>query len=118
MPRYDGSYKKLTEMYHQGIKSITCDRGTEFVNEFQVRLVEDTFGYNFYYVNPYAPHERGSNENDNGLLRESFPKPFNFKNGSQRAVDKAVESLYNRPIKILKWKKPAKKFKLEYARIT
>ncbi|EOO1341742.1 IS30 family transposase, partial [Escherichia coli] len=54
--------KKLIEMYPQGVKSITCDRGTEFVNQFQVGLIEDTFGCNIYYANPYAPHERGSNE--------------------------------------------------------
>lgn len=110
--------KKLIEMYPQGVKSITCDRGTEFVNQFQVGLIEDTFGCNIYYANPYAPHERGSNENHNGLLRGYFPKPFNFKNVSQRIVDDAVESLNTRPRKILKWKTPAQKFKLEYARIT
>lgn len=60
-----------------------------------------------YYANPYAPHERGSNENHNGLLREYFPKPFNFKNVSQRIVDDAVENLNTRPRKILKWKTPA-----------
>ena len=59
-------------MYPQGVKSITCDRGTEFVNQFQVGLIEDTFGCKIYYANPYAPHERGSNENHNGLLREYF----------------------------------------------
>ncbi|WP_416336565.1 transposase, partial [Enterococcus faecalis] len=69
-------------------------------------------------ANPYAPHERGSNENHNGLLREYFPKPFNFKNVSQRIVDDAVENLNTRPRKILNWKTPAQKFKLEYARIT
>ena len=110
--------KKLIEMYPQGVKSITCDRGTEFVNQFQVGLIEDTYGCNIYYANPYAPHERGSNENHNGLLREYFPKPFNFKTVSQRIVDDAVESLNTRPRKILKWKTPAQKFKLEYARIT
>ncbi|MGM0209222.1 hypothetical protein IGI96_003746 [Enterococcus sp. DIV0421] len=43
---------------------------------------------------------------------------YQFKNISQRIVDDAVENLNTRPRKILKWKTPAQKFKLKYARIT
>lgn len=110
--------KRLVELYPQGVKSITCDRGTEFVNQFNIGTLEDTFGCKIYYANPYAPYERGSNENHNGLLREYFPKPFNFKNVSQRKIDEAVFSMNTRPRKILGWKTPAHKFKLEYAKVT
>lgn len=110
--------KRLIELYPQGVKSITCDRGTEFVNQFNIGTLEDTFGCKIYYANPYAPYERGSNENHNGLLREYFPKPFNFKNVSQRKIDEAVFSMNTRPRKVLGWKTPEHKFKLEYAKVT
>ncbi len=50
--------KRLVEMYPHGVKSITCDRGSEFVNQFEIGLIEDTFDCKIYYANPCAPHER------------------------------------------------------------
>ncbi len=64
--------KRLVEMYPHGVKSITCDRGSEFVNQFEIGLIEDTFDCKIYYANPCAPHERGSNENHNGLRENIF----------------------------------------------
>ncbi|WPH53423.1 IS30 family transposase [Enterococcus faecalis] len=103
-------------MYPHGVKSITCDRGSEFVNQFEIGLIEDTFDCKIYYANPCAPHERGSNENHNGLLREYFPKPSNFKNISQNKINQAVQSMNLRPRKIFKWKSPQHKFNLEYSK--
>ncbi|MDL4925255.1 IS30 family transposase [Enterococcus faecalis] len=108
--------KRLVEMYPHGVKSITCDRGSEFVNQFEIGLIEDTFDCKIYYANPCAPHERGSNENHNGLLREYFPKPSNFKNISQNKINQAVQSMNLRPRKIFKWKSPQHKFNLEYSK--
>ncbi len=108
--------KRLVKMYPHGVKSITCDRGSEFVNQFEIGLIEDTFDCKIYYANPCAPHERGSNENHNGLLREYFPKPSNFKNISQNKINQAVQSMNLRPRKIFKWKSPQHKFNLEYSK--
>ena len=102
--------KRLVEMYPHGVKSITCDRGSEFVNQFEIGLIEK-----IYYANPCAPHERGSNENHNGLLREYFPKPSDFKNISQNKIDQAVQSMNLRPRQLFKWKSPQHKFNLEYS---
>ena len=110
--------KRLVEMYPNGVKTITCDRGSEFVNQFEIGLIEDTFDCKIYYANPYAPHERGSNENHNGLLREYFPKPSNFKNISQHKINQAVQSMNLRPRKLFKWKSPQFKFDLEYSKIS
>lgn len=32
--------KRLVEMYPHGVKSITCDRGSEFVNQFELDLLK------------------------------------------------------------------------------
>ncbi|MDH6365847.1 IS30 family transposase [Enterococcus sp. PF1-24] len=122
IPRKDAvsmmkAINQLIKMYPKGIKSITCDRGTEFVNRFKVGTIEDTFGIKVYFAHPYAPHERGSNEYHNGLLREYFPKPSNFNRVTQEDINQATNYLNNRPRKNLKWKTPQYRFNLEYAKL-
>lgn len=95
--------KRLVEMYSHVVKSITCDSGSEFFNQFKSGLIEDTFDWKIYYANPSSPYEHGygSNENNNGLLRKYFPKPSNFKNISQSKIDQAVQSMNLRLRKFL-----------------
>ena len=50
------------------ISSITSDNGAEF------SLLSDLEGVDIYFAHPYSSHERGTNENFNGLLREFLPK--------------------------------------------
>lgn len=80
-------------------------------------LLEDTFGLKIYYARPYSPHERGSNEYHNGLLRQYFPKLSNFRKISQTMIDQAILKLNTWPRKTLKWKSPQHKFNLEYEKI-
>ena len=53
-------------------KSITPDRGKEFSKHREVTEQLDSIP--FYFADPHAPWQRGTNENTNGLLREYFPK--------------------------------------------
>lgn len=62
----NSAVKKLLTQYP--ISSITADNGSEF------SLLSDLKGINVYFAHPYSSHERGSNENFNGLLREFLPK--------------------------------------------
>lgn len=112
-----GAIKQLIEMYPRAVKSITCDRGSEFVNQFNIGVIENTFGCKIYYANAYAPHERGSNENHNGLLREFFPKPSNFKSITQKRITDATDNLNLRPRKMHDWKSSFHKFQIEYMKI-
>lgn len=50
------------------IKSITADNGTEFA------LLSELEGVDSYFAHALSYHERGTNENFNGLLREFVPK--------------------------------------------
>ncbi|HFT5971065.1 TPA: IS30 family transposase, partial [Streptococcus pyogenes] len=50
------------------IASTTADNGSEF------SLLSDLKAIDVYFAHPYSSHERGTNENFNGLLREYGPK--------------------------------------------
>jgi len=65
--------KKLLLEFPGAVKTITCDRGSEFTNPIYVSKLERK-GISIFFAKPYAPDERGSNKNHNGLLREYYPK--------------------------------------------
>jgi IS30 family transposase len=108
--------ERLIEMYPTAVKSITCDRGVDFVNFHNVSYMENTYGTKIYFAHPYAPHERGSNEYHNGLLREYFPKPTDFNKISQTKINQSTNEINDRPRKLFKWKSANHKFHLEYAK--
>ena len=49
----------------------------------------------------YASWQRGTNENTNGLLRELYPKRFNFSTITQNELDIVVNIINNKPPNIL-----------------
>lgn len=53
------------------LKTFTVDLSKEFTCYKQI---ENEFGIPMYFTDAYAAWQRGSNENNNGLLREFFPK--------------------------------------------
>ena len=87
----------------QPLHSITPDRGREFRRHGNVTK---ELGVEFYFPKPRHPWERGTNENTNGLLREYFPKGFDFNELSEAQLQAAVEKLNKRPRKCLGYKTP------------
>lgn len=77
--------------------SLTPDHGSEFT---RLNDIQDDLGVLIYQPDPYAPHQRGSNENLNGLLREYFPKNSNLDNISDSTIDDWQLKLNQRPKKI------------------
>lgn len=76
--------------------TLTRDRGTENVKYEQVvkELKIDVF-----FAHPYCSHERGSNENCNGLFRRFFPKKTDFDKVSEQAIAQVEYLLNTRPRK-------------------
>lgn len=89
-------------------KSITPDRGKEFSRHREVTEQLDSIP--FYFADPHAPWQRGTNENTNGLLREYFPKTEDLTTCSKQYIDTCIEKLNKRPRKCLGWKTPYELF--------
>ena len=85
------------------LKSITPDRGREF--QLHGNVTEE-FGVEFYFPPPHQPWQRGTNENTNGLLREYFPKGYDFNTLSDEDLQAVVDQLNKRPRKCLGYKTP------------
>ena len=60
-----------------------------------------------YFADPYSSWQRGTNENTNGLIREFYPKKFDFAKITPNELDIVVNIINNRPRKCLRYKTPA-----------
>lgn len=89
------------------IKSFTPDQGNEFKKH---ALVTEALGIEFYFPPSHSPWYRGSNENTNGLLREYFPKHFDFSHVSDDEIQQIILNLNTRPRKCLNWMTPFELF--------
>lgn len=88
-------------------ETITYDNGSEFA---AFECIESDIGTKVYFAYPGKPHQRGCNENANGLLRQFFPKGSSFVKVRQRDVDKAVLLINTRPRKRLGYRTPLEVF--------
>ena len=85
------------------IHTITSDNGKEFANHQQIA---EKLIIAFYFAKPYHSWQRGANENLNGLVRQYFPKKYDFALISNQHVNEVVTILNNRPRKRFGFKSP------------
>lgn len=88
-------------------KTITFDNGTEFS---AWENIEKKTNMTIYFAYPYHSWERGTNENTNGLIRQYFPKKYDFNLISSKELDYVVKKLNDRPRKRLKFRTPKEVF--------
>lgn len=89
------------------VKTITPDRGKEFSKHPEITKM---IGVPFYFPDPHAPWQRGTNENTNGLIREYLPKKESMDEISDETINKYIDKINMRPKKILGWKTPYEVF--------
>lgn len=100
--KYKYKFKKI-------FKSITMDNGSEFLDMVSLEgscLKEGTKRTTCYYAHPYSSWERGSNENQNKLIRRFIPKGFNIGKLTNKDVKRIENWMNNYPRKILGYKSP------------
>lgn len=98
----------LSALPKEKCRSITPDRGKEFSGHDLV--TQELGGLPFYFPDPHAPWQRGTNENTNGLLREYLPKSFEIALPSDCEIAAFIRKLNFRPRKCLGWKTPFEVF--------
>ena len=103
----------LGQFDSHNLKSLTVDRGKEFAGYLEL---EDKLNLDVYFADAYSSWQRGTNENTNGLIREFFPKKFDFSTINQDDVDIVENILNNRPRKCLGYKTPIESFNEEQAK--
>ena len=90
--------RTLSEFPPELVKTITCDRGTEFANW---REIEEKLNCDVYFADPYCAWQKGTNENSNGLLREFYPKGKNLSRVSPATLKRNLALINARPRKVL-----------------
>ena len=85
------------------LRSITNDNGSEFQDGFQ-------FNVPVYYCDPRSPHQRGTVENQIGLVRQYITRKTDLTQLSDEQIQAIENKLNHRPRKCLDWKTPHEVF--------
>ena len=89
------------------VHTITVDNGKEFCQHEQIAAGLQA---RIYFAHPYASWERGLNENTNGLVRQYFPKKYEFARITDKDLQQVEDLLNNRPRKTLGYRTPNEVF--------
>jgi len=89
------------------VHTITVDNGKEFCDH---ELIAAGLQARVYFAHPYASWERGLNENTNGLVRQYFPKKYEFAQITDQDLQQVEDRLNNRPRKTLGYRTPNEVF--------
>jgi IS30 family transposase len=89
------------------VHTITVDNGKEFCEH---QLIAAGLQARIYFAHPYSSWERGLNENTNGLVRQYFPKKYEFSKILDSDLQHVEDLLNNRPRKTLDYRTPNEVF--------
>ncbi|MCI9235679.1 MAG: IS30 family transposase [Anaerotruncus sp.] len=92
--------------FRQIFRTITVDNGGEFadVERLERSALCKRKRTKVYFCHPYSSYERGSNENENKMIRRHFPKGTDFGKVTAAQVKRAERWIARYPRKILGWK--------------
>lgn len=95
--------ERLGSIPAQYCLSITQDRGKE---NYEYETVAKALSVSMYFAHPYCSHERGANENTNGLIRRYLPKGTDFGKITNKRILEIEYQLNTRPRKRLGYLSP------------
>lgn len=107
--------RKYGDMFYKLFRSITVDNGVEFsdyegMERSTLREGKRTF---VFYCHPYSSWERGSNENNNRLVRRHIPKGEDFENTTDEEIAYIENWINNYPRGIFDYKTSKELFEEE-----
>lgn len=102
----DNSIKLLAPLADK-VHTITVDNGKEFCEHQEIAQALQA---RIYFAHPYSSWERGLNENTNGLVRQYFPKKYDFGRITEKDLQQVEDLLNNRPRKTLGYRTPNEVF--------
>lgn len=111
----------LNHLYHQigsqtkdVFKTVTSDNGSEFagINELLMGTTD------VFFAHPYAPHERGTKENQHKLVRRFIPKSKRLADISTKTIKRIQQWMNNMPRKILGYRTAEEAFLKELQLLT
>ena len=100
--------KAVRDLPHLARKSITFDRGTEFVSWPHLQA---EIGTQTWFCDPSSPWQKGTVENTNRRIRRWLPRTRDIKAVSDHVLKSICDRLNNTPRKCLGWKTPAEVFR-------
>ncbi len=89
------------------LHTITTDNGKEFAHH---QTIANQLEIAFFFAKPYHSWERGANENLNGLIRQYFPKKYDFDLIKPEDVINIQNKLNDRPRKRFGFQSPNEVF--------
>lgn len=106
--------KRYGSRFYSIFKTITVDNGTEFSDHEGMEKALYRVGNRteVFFCHPHCPHERGSNEVQNKLIRRFFPKGSDFDATVNRNDVKSAEKWMNEmPRKLFDGKSASEMFR-------
>jgi len=85
------------------VRTITYDNGLEFARH---GFVNDLLASEIYFCKPCSSWEKGGVENYNGLVRQYFPKGYDFRTITPERFAEVENEINDRPRKTLGYASP------------
>ena len=99
-----------TEQFKRMFKTTTVDNASEFLNFKSLETSSecpDAQRTIVYYYHPYSSHERGTNEQVNGLIRRFIPKGYHIEEFTQERIQEIQDWFNHYSRRILNGSTPA-----------
>lgn len=115
----DSLEEKWGGLFSKVFKTITVDNGTEFSDcaGMEKSALGEGNRTKVYYCHPYSSYERGSNENQNRLIRRRVPKGENFDDRTEEDIQAVEDWVNNYPRKLFDYRSAQAVFDEEIALI-
>ena len=111
--------RKWGDMFYKIFRSITIDNGVEFSDYIGLErsALKDGKRTFVFYCHPYSSWERGTNENNNRLIRRHIPKGVDFEDATDEEIAYIEKWINNYPRGIFDYKTSAELFEEEVQKL-